>query len=104
VSLQDEKKNLDDFIDYSLKLQDFAIWMTGCCEMTKHKYFVDNRYLLSEQPVNPNEIINKVLDAAIESVEHRYRFTVAEYDSGIFDAIKSIQALKVNESEETNGN
>ena len=50
------------------------------------------------------KIINKVLDAAIESVEHRYRFTVAEYDSGIFDAIKSIQALKVNESEETNGN
>ena len=42
------------------------------------------------------EIINKVLDAAIESVEHKYRYTVSEYDSGIFDAIKSIQALKVN--------
>lgn len=36
------------------QLQDLAIWMTGCgYDFTKHKYYIEQRYLLSVPPLEP---------------------------------------------------
>jgi hypothetical protein len=45
------------------------------------------------------EIINKVLDAAVENVRSEYDFKNSDspYDIGIRDAIEAIQALKLEE-------
>lgn len=45
------KAELTYAVDHIAKLTDFAIWMTGCCEMTQYDYFVKNRHLLSEPPI-----------------------------------------------------
>ena len=58
------KAELTYAVDHIAKLTDFAIWMTGCCEMTQHEYFIKNRHLLSQPPIFIEKYNNDVQAAA----------------------------------------
>lgn len=58
------KSDLAYAVDHIAKLTDFAIWMTGCCEMTQYDYFIKNRHLLSEPPIFVSEDSHNDVQAA----------------------------------------
>lgn len=69
-------KSVKELIDSYAALKDFAIWMTGCCEMTHHEYFIKNRHLLSEPPYHPDSFENQWIPVSERLPEKQGKYLV----------------------------
>ena len=55
-------KRLDEKDELIDKLQDIAIWMTGCgYDFSQHEFYTDNQHCLTEGVKSVSDVIDKVL-------------------------------------------
>ena len=65
---EDHRKKCEELKEYKEdfeKLQDLAIWMTGCgYNFIEHKYFMDNKYLMTKGVTDGDGIVKRLTKGA----------------------------------------